>query len=233
MRIIVASLFVIFLVSVNVAEAQRFLPFTKMPVSQEEYARAVETNNLGVLNVADVKEFVDAVNKQHPELEISSPAELATYIRSLAVRPCPQVVASVAGIERTSRVIDLAGISRPLRAGEMCLYDNNLAIWFVSLSCGNLITSPISVFTAMVLDSEDGGGQSVLETGSRLARELEGGENNSSTSTRGGGGFRSFVGRHKGAILKGAAVVGVTAIVVSLLKPMQHQEVNINSTVRR
>src|SRR5688500_12945115 len=69
------------------------LPFTKTVVTQEEYARALETDDRRVLNVPCAK-LVEAFNTvfkneegipQHENCQ-----DLASYIRRLNVYGCPQ-----------------------------------------------------------------------------------------------------------------------------------------------
>ena len=122
------------------------LPFVKHTVSQEEYAKAIEKNDRKVLNVS-CEEMMTAANAVF-EANLSQCADLGAYVRQLEVKPCPTVTTTVARVLPGSHV-DLYGYSRELREGETCLYENNSARWFASLSCGNFITKSLPVYTAM------------------------------------------------------------------------------------
>lgn len=170
MRILLSIIVVV--VSVHAAEAQpQYLPFTKSPVSQEVYARAIEFNDSRVLN-ATATEMVDAMGRQFPELEISSPAELAMYIRHLSVIECPQTKAVLGRVDTRLKKVDLDGRGRLLRQGELCLYDNNEGLWIASLSCGNIIVSHLPVFKAMVTEEVLPSENPIMVTGSRLVQGL-------------------------------------------------------------
>lgn len=150
-KIVVASgLF--FALSIGFAEAQLARPFTKRPVSQEQYAHAIETSDYDVLN-ASCAALYDAANKSFGALDVETRFEscpaLASYIRQLVVKPCPTSGKPTVARVMPENVIDLTGWRRELREGEQCLYDNNHAIWFASLSCGNFITEKLPVYTAM------------------------------------------------------------------------------------
>jgi len=174
----VRSLWLCFVILTSWSQAisaqPRYLPFTKAPLSQEAYAKAIESNDSKVLN-ATATEFVDAVARLHPQLEISSAGELAEYIRYLAVMECPQTKAVLGRIDTKLKTVDLDGRERLLREGEMCLFDNNEGLWIASLSCGNLVVKHLPVFSAMVVE-DDGVVEpvsSVMETGSRLIQEID------------------------------------------------------------
>ncbi len=124
------------------------LPFTKKVLSQEAYASAIEKNDRKLLNAPCMK-YVQAANESFDHLELKSCQDLADYIRTLEEKVCPNVQTTIARVLKNGE-IDLRGRKRMLKVGERCLYDNNEASWFTSLSCGNFITQDLPIFTAHV-----------------------------------------------------------------------------------
>lgn len=125
---------------------ERGLAFIKRATTREAYARALERNDRSLLNVS-CTDIVGAVAKIG--VPVRTCTELAAYVRTLEVKPCPVLNRKV----RLARVVRGAvdeGWQRELKRGELCLFDNNQAKWMFSLSCGNLILEELSVATAMV-----------------------------------------------------------------------------------
>ena len=131
--------------TVSNLEAQDFQAFTKRPVSQEEYAKACEANDMNILNV-NCDQIIEAMNKRFTGLNLSSRQAFADFIRRLDARPCPQIRTSLSRVDRRTKLIDLAGRERDLRPGETCLsYQNevNDTVWVLSLLCGNIFSNDL------------------------------------------------------------------------------------------
>lgn len=120
------------------------LPFTKGPVSQEEFARAIERDDRKILNVS-CEMVLAAAHQTFEDANFATCGELASYMRRLIVAPCPRATSGMARVLPGDK-IDLVGWRREFREGEMCLFDNQGAQWVASLLCGNFITDKLPVF---------------------------------------------------------------------------------------
>ncbi|MBX4206406.1 hypothetical protein KW784_01305, partial [Candidatus Parcubacteria bacterium] len=131
------------------AQAPPPMPFTNRPISKAQYVKAIATDDQTILNVSCNK-LVSAARQIHKDLTFTNCLGLALYVEKLNVKTCPNVETTIARV-LPDESIDLYGRKRELRVGEQCLFDNNDASWFASLSCGNFITGKVHpVFTAMV-----------------------------------------------------------------------------------
>lgn len=198
MKKIAGFALVICLVSASALSAQA-LPFTKRVVSQEEYATAIEKDDRTILNVScNMIALASNTTFKHSFMGCD---DLAAYIRRLTVLPCPQVETRLARVLPTG-FIDLYGYRRELRQGEMCLYDNQSALWFASISCGNLITDVLPVFTAM--REERAIADAVESEGARLAVDADRTSRQRDTSK-----VQNFWRRHRKWLIPAIAGVGV------------------------
>src|SRR3989344_4097365 len=110
------------------------MPFTKRPVSQAEYAKAVETNDQKVLNL-ECMSIVKTMNTAFG-LSLRDCSALAGHIRKLTTVICPQVSTTLGRVLKNGN-IDMVGWKRLLRPTEMCLVSDNRVE--LSLDCGNPI----------------------------------------------------------------------------------------------
>lgn len=134
-------LVVLFVSPLNL-EAQRrseFQPFLKMKVTREQYVRACELNSMGVLNISCdeiARAAFAAIGRT-----FSGRQEFASWMSQLEVRPCPRETVRLSRVDtKPVLAIDTNGWTRPLRTGEMCLYEDNRPV--ISLDCGNFINQP-------------------------------------------------------------------------------------------
>lgn len=131
--------------------AAQALPFTKMTVSQEEYAKAIEIDDRAVLNVP-CDEIVMAMNEIF-KFNLKDCKALASYFRRLNVHLCPVSQKTTFARVLSSGDIDLRTFERNFKPRERCLYDNQLPKWIVSLTCGNPITgADLPAYTAAIVD---------------------------------------------------------------------------------
>lgn len=156
----------------SLAEAQVSqmpLPFTKRPVSQQEYAKACRDNDMTILNDScdTYAEVFNLAYKLEPALR--NRHDVADYLERLSVKPLPSGMMTFCRI-LPDGTYDLTGFRRPSRTGELGLYDNQLNLFIVSLGCGNCLPDQNqNVFTAMVTD--DLPRESLVQQASRLASE--------------------------------------------------------------
>lgn len=117
-------------------------PFTKRKVTQEEYARACEANDMKILHI-DCDKIAEAAFPVMG-MKFAGRKEFARWVRELEVRECPQEKVRLARIFTVpTKRVDTKGWERRLRKGEMCLYEDNRPV--ISLDCGNFINSPIPI----------------------------------------------------------------------------------------
>ncbi|MCR4279266.1 MAG: hypothetical protein NUV78_00820 [Candidatus Zambryskibacteria bacterium] len=155
-----------------VASAQtRGQAFTKGPVTQEEYARAIERNGRRVL-IANVADMIEVAVKQGHVSASTTAQGLANYVRSLAVVPCPTgITASLAWVGPDGKIM-LTGLDRPFRNNEQCLLNIQTGIWFASLLCGNFITDDGLPMPGSFEIVRPETGTDLVDQGRRAASEL-------------------------------------------------------------
>lgn len=133
----------------SAAEAQTARAILKHPIVHEGFVEAIRSDNELILNVPCMA-LVETANEIYGS-EHADCAELADYLKTLSVQPCPMRETRLTRVLADGS-IDWKDWSRQLREGETCLYDNNEARWIASLSCGNYIVDELPVYTAMVRD---------------------------------------------------------------------------------
>ncbi|GEM_PF-6038247 len=124
------------LLPLGMLEAQG-VAMVKRQVTREELARAIESNDTTVLR-ATPSQFLAATQRVVPNAGVNSIEELARYIRALEARPCPPDTHQLSRVLLRDRSVDW-NVRRAFRAGEVCLFDNNLGQYVLSTLCGNLI----------------------------------------------------------------------------------------------
>lgn len=122
--------------------------FTYRPVSQEEYAKAIETCDRKVLRVSCTELLKDAQTVfTWRKDKLNTLQDLASYVRAMPVTNCQSRDSVTLSRVRLGKVDHKW--SRPFRKGEQCLYDNNEGKFLFSLSCGNTVVKADDVSSAM------------------------------------------------------------------------------------
>jgi hypothetical protein len=112
-------------------------PFLYHPVSQEQFARAVEMNDRKVIRVK-MDALINAVNTTYG-LHLENQQDLARYIRNLRTVDCPSGNTNLMRIKNDGSV-DYKGWDRDTHSDEECLANSNGRVIF-SLWCGNPTTN--------------------------------------------------------------------------------------------
>jgi hypothetical protein len=133
-----AVLAVVFFVFFGKADAIGVAMLKNSCDSCEELASALEGNDPGkIMREGGLNFFYKAISRNYPEIGLQNSSQLPGYIRTLVKRPCPS------GKYRLSTAIlssgELGEITRSFREGENCLWDINLNVPILSLSCGNVV----------------------------------------------------------------------------------------------
>lgn len=115
--------------------------------SPEEYAQIIEKCDSRELNLS-CESLVESFNRAFNDIDdVAGHDELAAYIRTLIVKPCPTMNTRIARV--VGGRVDLE-YKRGMRVGEQCLYDNSAARFISSMSCGQWIPDKLPIFTAQV-----------------------------------------------------------------------------------
>jgi len=126
----------------DTATAQGVAMFKGPADSSEEFAKALEGSDPKGLLRAKPEQFFEGVTKNYPEVGINYFSQLPVYVRTLQMKPCPMGQEfTLSRILLPSEKLDF-GFVREFRQGEMCFYDNNLNLFVMSATCGNIIVRP-------------------------------------------------------------------------------------------
>ncbi len=142
----------LFLAFTGIAAADTAHGISKKPFAQEELAIACEKGDPnGLLNVK-CEEVVKWFKIYRSELGIKDVKEMANYIRTLNIVPCPGTTPFTLNREVNGHILHEATNrwQRAFSGGENCLYDNNRGEIQFSLSCANSPYEKVPVVTAMV-----------------------------------------------------------------------------------
>lgn len=214
-RLVLAAAAAFVLTAPGVVEAQtQGQAVCKHPVSKEQMARAIETNNRRVLNIDCMKIVVEAIRQGHLPAG-SDCKDLGAYVRKLALVDLPPGIKISFAWVTPQGELALTGFKREARPGEKGLLNNQTGIWFASTLCCNQLTDdglPMPGANETVRPEPTTDLRSQMSAAAeRAAAESE---RERETPRRGGNAFTRFVKEYKVPIIVGAVAAGTAAVLL-------------------
>lgn len=204
------------------AEAQRGRAFLNEPLNTaEEYAKRIETcrtreemkkgERSPFLNLS-CEALVESFNSLDGIEDVDNHRELADYVRTLLVQPCPVLSDGRASIARVIRD-EVDFFERSFRDGERCLVDLSLNRYISSMVCGQWIRTEYPyTFTRLVEEEApppERPPTTIRESVDKAARETKLRETRTDVDIDRG---RSWFGRNWGWLMPVAAAAAIGAV---------------------